>query len=69
VQSRYYATTARWTDIPGSFLGNGSVNTFPQQQTQRQQQKSCIFYVVRAEMQGTRLELREFYTGVYEERI
>jgi hypothetical protein len=24
-----YATAARWSDIPGPFLGNGSVNTFP----------------------------------------
>jgi hypothetical protein len=24
-----YATTARWADIPGPFLGNGSVNIFP----------------------------------------
>jgi hypothetical protein len=29
VYSRCYATTARWVDIPGPFLGNGSVNTFP----------------------------------------
>jgi hypothetical protein len=28
-RSRCYATTARWADIPGLFLGNGSVNTFP----------------------------------------
>jgi hypothetical protein len=27
--SRRYATTARGADIPGLFLGNGSVNTFP----------------------------------------
>jgi hypothetical protein len=29
VQSRCYATTARWADILGPFLGNGSVSTFP----------------------------------------
>jgi hypothetical protein len=29
VYSRCYATTARWADIPGPFLGNSSVNTFP----------------------------------------
>jgi hypothetical protein len=29
VLSRCYATTSRWADIPGHFLGNGSVNTFP----------------------------------------
>jgi hypothetical protein len=28
VQSRCYATTAKWADIPGPFLGTGSVNTF-----------------------------------------
>jgi hypothetical protein len=28
-RSRCCATTARWADIPGKFLGNGSVNTFP----------------------------------------
>jgi hypothetical protein len=28
-RGRCYATTARWTDIPGPFLGSGSVNTFP----------------------------------------
>jgi hypothetical protein len=29
VSCHCYATTARWADIPGPFLGNGSVNTFP----------------------------------------
>jgi hypothetical protein len=37
VWSRCYATTARWAHIPGSFLDNGSVNTFPQQETRMQQ--------------------------------
>jgi hypothetical protein len=37
VYSRCYATTARSDDMPGSFLGNGSVNTFPQQGTDAQQ--------------------------------
>jgi hypothetical protein len=32
------------------FLGNGSVNTFPWEWTGPQQKKSCVFYVVRAEM-------------------
>jgi hypothetical protein len=31
------ATIARWADMPGTFLGNGSVNTFPQQGTDAQQ--------------------------------
>jgi hypothetical protein len=26
----------RWAGTPGPFLGNGSVNTFPQQQTRKQ---------------------------------
>jgi hypothetical protein len=30
---RCYATIARWADIPESCVGNGSVNTFPQQDT------------------------------------
>jgi hypothetical protein len=34
VQSRCYATTARWADIPGPFLGNSLVNTFPQNNQQ-----------------------------------
>jgi hypothetical protein len=29
VYKRCYAMTARWADITGTFLGNGSVNTFP----------------------------------------
>jgi hypothetical protein len=29
--------TAKWVDIPEPFLGNGSVNTFPQQQIGAQQ--------------------------------
>jgi hypothetical protein len=29
VYSCCYAMTARWADIPGPFLGNASVNTFP----------------------------------------
>jgi hypothetical protein len=32
-ESRSYAMTAREADLPGPFLGNGSVNAFPQQQT------------------------------------
>jgi hypothetical protein len=31
VYSRYYTTTAREANIPKPVLGNGSVNTFPQQ--------------------------------------
>jgi hypothetical protein len=36
-------------DIPGSFLGNGSVNTFPQQQIDAQQwrlETGCFFVVL-----------------------
>jgi hypothetical protein len=44
VQSRCYATTERWVDIPGSFLANGSVSTFPQQQTRKQLWKSYVYY-------------------------
>jgi hypothetical protein len=29
LSDRCYAMTARWADIPWSFLGNSSVNTFP----------------------------------------
>jgi hypothetical protein len=32
------------------FISNGSVNTFPQQQTLMQQYKDGVFYVVRAEI-------------------
>jgi hypothetical protein len=42
--------TARWADIPGPFLGNFFENRFSQQQIQTQQQKSCIFCMVRAEL-------------------
>jgi hypothetical protein len=35
--SRCHATTARWADIPGSFLENELVNTFPQQRIDAQQ--------------------------------
>jgi hypothetical protein len=34
VWSSCYATIARWADIPGQFLDNGSVNMFLQQQIQ-----------------------------------
>jgi hypothetical protein len=37
VQSFCYAMTASWGRIPGPIPGNGSVNTFPQQQTRTQQ--------------------------------
>jgi hypothetical protein len=36
--------------MSGPFLGNSSVNKFPQQQTQTQQKKSRVFCVVRAKM-------------------
>jgi hypothetical protein len=32
-----YATISRWAGLPESFLGNGSINTFPQQQSRMQQ--------------------------------
>jgi hypothetical protein len=41
----------RWEGIPRLFLGNGSVNTFPQQQTRKQQwysNRGTVFSVVRA---------------------
>jgi hypothetical protein len=44
-----YETTARWVDIPGPFLGNGSVNTFPQRH-ECNNRRAVFFYVVRAEM-------------------
>jgi hypothetical protein len=41
----------REINIPEQFLGNGSENTFPQQQTRKQQeQRNGVFYVVRAEI-------------------
>jgi hypothetical protein len=49
VKSRCFATTVRWADIPGPFVGNGSVSTFPQQQAQKQQRYSnrgTVFSVV-----------------------
>jgi hypothetical protein len=60
----------RGTDIPGPFLGNGSVNIFPQQQTRRQQLKSCVFTwsMPRCYKQWTWLELSQFCTGVCKER-
>jgi hypothetical protein len=33
VYNRYYTTTAKYTNIPEPFLGNGWINTFPQQKT------------------------------------
>jgi hypothetical protein len=50
VACRAYATTTKWADIQGPFLGNGSVNTFPQEHTRTQQYKSYVFYVVLAEL-------------------
>jgi hypothetical protein len=47
--SRCYATTAKWIDIPEIILGNGSINTFAQQQTQIHQwysNRGTIFSVV-----------------------
>jgi hypothetical protein len=35
--SSCYETMTRWTDTPGPFLGNGSINAFPQQHTRKQQ--------------------------------
>jgi hypothetical protein len=57
VSNRYYATTAREADIPGTLLGNGSVNTFPligsrsllMQQLDYNNGRD-VFYVARAEM-------------------
>jgi hypothetical protein len=55
--SRCYATTTRWADIPGPFLGSGSVNTFSllgsrssiMQQLDYNNGRAVFFYVVRAE--------------------
>jgi hypothetical protein len=44
----FYATTARWADIQGSCLGNGSVNRFPWQRI-LMQQKNGVVYVARAD--------------------
>jgi hypothetical protein len=33
---------ARWADIPGHFLGNGSVNMFPQQHTNATIEELCF---------------------------
>jgi hypothetical protein len=57
VYSRCYATIAKWADIPGPFLGNGSVNTFEllhnrfiiMHQLYYTDGRS-VFYMVRAEM-------------------
>jgi hypothetical protein len=52
VQSRFYATTSRWANMPGPSQGDGSVNTFPQQQTRMQEwhnNQITVFYVVHAE--------------------
>jgi hypothetical protein len=39
--SRFCAMTPRLADIPGPFLGNGSVNTFSRQRI-RMEQRNCI---------------------------
>jgi hypothetical protein len=55
VYSRCYATTARWANIPGQFLGNGSVNTFPQKRIRMQTEEvfsTCS--VQRCSKQGSR---------------
>jgi hypothetical protein len=46
--------------IAGPFLGNSSVNTFPQQQIKTQQLKSCVFYVVRDEMLWAKDKVRAY---------
>jgi hypothetical protein len=59
--SRWYATTARLPDISGPFLPNGSVNTFPQQDTNAtmiQQQRTGVFYVAHAEVLQARNKVR-----------
>jgi hypothetical protein len=71
-RSRCYATTARLADIQGPFLGNGSVNTFLQQQTEPQQWHNnrralfSMWFVPRYSKQGTKLELSQFCTRVCE---
>jgi hypothetical protein len=77
VYSRFYATTPRWADIPGLFLGNGSVNTFPLlgsrfliTQQLDYNNRRAVFYVVRAEMFITKRQgqFSQFCMGVCEER-
>jgi hypothetical protein len=73
VKIRCYGTTARLADIPWPFVGNGSVNTFPQQQT-RTHVVFSVWSVQWCYDQGIRLELIQlsveiqFYTGVCEKR-
>jgi hypothetical protein len=74
VYSRCYVTTARWADIPGLFLGNGSVNTFPLlgssfliMQPLDYNNRTDVFSiwsVPKCYKQGTRLELRSVRESV-----
>jgi hypothetical protein len=67
VQSRCYATTERWEDVPGPFLNNSLVNTFPllgstlliMQQLDYNSGRTVfsMWSVPRCYKQGTKLEL------------
>jgi hypothetical protein len=56
----------REMDIPGPFLVNGSVNTFPQQKTRTKHSKAVfsMWYVPRCYKQGTRLKLSSVWESV-----